>query len=243
MHHGYLREGETSSREVSWSILKKYLNELITFGDREGVTHFIISNNGDTIEGKLRPSSLLDTRLLAIEQMAEATELIIKFLAELSQYFKVSYIHAAVGNHDRIEMNKKIAMDKEDYAIMHKEIMKYACKEIDVEYIDSPDHYFSILEIQGVNIYLSHGDIDNYKSDKLLAELSVLHDVSLDIVMGGHYHTFSVREVGDNKYMTITGSLKGSDDFSQRINKASSRSQVTVLIKGYRNFDIRQIKL
>ena len=240
IHHGYLADDETDARAVTEARLHSYLKNLVRFGKKEGVNHFIIVNLGDTIEGQLRSASLIDTRQLAVEQMVEASELISVFLKQLKDSgFKVSYLVLA-GNHDRINMNKNDAMDKEDYAVMHKAIMKMSCEKIGVEYIDTPNHYYHILEVNGVNMYLAHGDRDAIKSDKLLAELSSLHNVLLDIVMVGHFHTTKILETGDNKFQVITGAIKGSDKFSSKINKASSRSQLSILIDE-KGFDIRKI--
>lgn len=240
IHHGYLAEGETDARLVTENRLDSYLHNLVEFGKREGVTRFIITNLGDSIEGHLRSSSLIDSRQLAVEQIVEVSELIAVFLKQLKESgFDVSYLYI-VGNHERINMNKNDAMDKEDYGIVHKAIIKMACEKIGVDYIDTPEHYYHILEVNGVNIYLAHGDRDAIKSDKLLGDLSALHNVLLDIVMVGHFHAFLLKEIGDNKFQAITGAIKGSDKFSFKINKASSRSQISILIDK-KGFDIRKI--
>lgn len=241
IHHGYLADNENCARDVTWGRLESYLDNLVAMGKRENVSHFIIVNLGDEIEGFLRNSSLMDSRTLAVEQIVEVSELIVKFLTRLkmSGDFKVSYLSIA-GNHSRINPSKNDAMDKEDYTVIQKEIVKMACPSIGVEFIDTPEHYYHILNVHGYNIYLAHGDRDAVKSEKLLSDLTSLHNVILDIVMVGHWHFFQVQEVGNNKYQIITGSIKGSDKFSQKINKSSSRSQATILINET-GFDIRQV--
>lgn len=240
IHHGYLADDETDARAVTEARLHSYLKNLVRFGKKEGVNHFIIANLGDDIEGFLRNESLIDTRQTAIQQMVEVSELITVFLKQLKDSgFKVSYL-AISGNHNRVNLSKNDAMEKEDYTVGHKAIMKLACEKIGVEYIDTTEHYYHNLEVHGVNMYLAHGDRDAIKSDKLLAELSSLHNILFDIVMVGHFHSHFVKEIGDNKFQVITGAIKGSDKFSSKINKASSRSQVSILIDE-KGFDIRKI--
>lgn len=243
IHYGWLPDGVADAYEYYGDIINKYLQKVIEFGHANFVNDFIVVNEGDDIEGNLRPSSLIDAREQAVEQTVSVTQLIAKFLIDLrANGFNVSYL-AIPGNHQRINPNKSKAMDKEDYSVIHKAMIANILKDTDIEVIEVPKHYYHILEVYDNNIFLAHGDIHRIKNENLLSSLSTLHEVPLDIVMFGHLHSHNVKEVGDDKYHIITGSIKGPDNFSERISKRSSRSQVAILFHNNGEFDIRQIKI
>lgn len=244
LHYGWLPHTEHDTKVYYQGIINKYLSNIVKFGNDNFVNKFIVVNQGDMIESNLRPSSLHSGNELAVQQIVTATELLFDFLVNLrGNGFEVDYLPASKGNHERINPNKNHEIDGEDYFVVHKALIKSLLKNTNINYIEPTDHFYSILDVYGVKMFLSHGDRHNIKSDNILSSLSEYHDKLFDIVMFGHLHSLSISEVGDNRYKIITGSLKGPDDYSAKINKKSCRSQVGILINSNGEFDIRQIKI
>ena len=89
-----------------------------------------------------------------------------------------------------------------------------------------------------------HGDTTPIKKQSVLAEQSTLHGKNFDAIIAGHYHRHSVLEVGDDKYVAVFGSIKGSDEYSlYTIGTSSSRSQGVIIVENTGNFEIKQVKL
>ena len=199
---------------------------------------------GDEIENYLHgEGSRVETQQSSAKQIVGVTKLIVKFVNKLSDYFRIKYF-SIDGNHSRTNANYKLSVDGETWTEVHREIMSLTFENSDVvEIIDGDSPHHKIMNIDGTNIMCVHGHRHQLKNETTLATTSVNHNTDLDILLGGHYHSYKVTEVGDDKYQVITGSIKGSDSFSEKIGKSSTRSQVLILFYPDREFDIRQVKM
>lgn len=242
-HYGY--EGKTPysqyNTKIAEQLLDEYADKLIDLIQNESIQAVTVVNLGDLVEGNLRNQSLFDTQKTLSQQAIEATELIIKFLIKLSQYTSVSYCGIA-GNHDRLNPNAKENLRGDSVVIISNAIIQQFAKYTNqVTYIELEDEYYGILNICDYRIMLVHGDRTPIFKDSVLADLSIIHG-ELDLILAGHYHRHSIREVAIDKYVAIFGSIKGIDNYSLEINRTSSRSQGVVIIDEY-GFEIRQVKL
>lgn len=245
LHYGYVGESALGAynQEIAKDLLIDYAEKLVGVLAIENVDKVTVVNLGDLVEGNLRNQSLFDTQLTLSEQTIEATDLVIEFLSLLSNHFEVSYT-AIAGNHDRITKNIKESIVGDHVIMLSNSIIERIAAHSDLfTYVEADNDYFTHLNIKGVNILAVHGDRTQLKNDNTLAEQSVLFNKSIDVLVGGHYHTHQIREVGDNKYICMLGSIKGPDDFSLKIGKSSCRSQGIIIVGENNEFEIRQIKL
>lgn len=246
MHYGYQGENYLNKYDpkIAEELLMKYADKLIEIGEKENVDEIYVENLGDLVEGNLRNQSIFDTQQTLMKQTVEATNVVLKFLVKLSKYFIVKYSGIA-GNHDRITQNVKNNLSGDNVMVVSNAIVKTYCNASDsnVEFIDMEDDYFGFIEYFGRTILCVHGDRTPMFKDSTLAELSTMYGRDIDMIVGGHFHRHVVREVGDDKWMAIFGSIKGVDDFSIKIGKSSCRSQGIILFDPNGEFDIRQVKL
>lgn len=241
IHYGYENDKFYTVDDAK-KLVERYTDRVIKLAKSENVETIYVAMLGDEIEGVLRSASLVDTGMTPAQQTIEVSELIFGMLVRLSEFFAVKYV-AIAGNHSRISPNFKEALDGDTYTVVHRYIMKVLLQGSKrIEFIEPLDEYYHLLNINGYNLYLCHGDRDNVRGDGLLADLSSKFNTLIDIVVGGHFHTHSVREVSGDKYIVITGSIKGPDGYSDKINKNSCRSQVGIVFSK-NDFEIRQIKL
>ncbi|HFI0463255.1 TPA: metallophosphoesterase [Streptococcus suis] len=244
LHYGYNGKNalEEYNTEQSAHILKQYASKVAKLLKSENVEDVFVVNLGDLIEGNLRNQSLFDTQTTLSDQTIEATDLIVEFLMYLSNHFNVCYTGIA-GNHDRLTPNIKESIVGDHVMTLSNSIIKRIAEHSKLfTFVDPQDDYFTFIEVDGVNILAVHGDRTSVKSDSALAEQSLLFGIDFDILVGGHFHSHQVREIGCDKYIALFGSLKGSDDFSIKLGKSSSRSQGVILI-GEDGFEIRQVKI
>lgn len=242
-HYGY--EGKTPysqyNTKIAEQLLNEYADKLIDLIQTESIQVVTVANLGDLVEGNLRNQSLFDTQKTLSQQAIEATELIIQFLIKLSNYASVNYCGIA-GNHDRLNPNAKENLRGDSVVILSNTMIQQFAKYTNqVKYIELEDEYYGILNAGDYRIMLVHGDRTPIFKDSVLADLSIIHG-ELDLILAGHYHRHSVREVAIDKYVAIFGSIKGIDSYSLEINKTSSRSQGVVIVDDY-GFEIRQVKL
>lgn len=245
LHYGYVGSNHvhTYNTEVARELLFDYADKLIQLAKDENITEYLIANIGDLVEGFLRNQSYVDTQKNLSEQAVEATDLILDFLAALSPYVSVKYTGIG-GNHDRITKNYKEAIEGDNVMFTSNAIVERVSRYLDgIDFVKPDNIYHTIVEINGLNTLLVHGDRTPMYKDSTLAEQSSVFGVELDIIAAGHFHSHYVKEVGLNKTMAVFGSIKGADEYSIKIGKTSSRSQGVILIDESGDYEIKQIKL
>lgn len=237
-------EGYVYNPEVSEQLMMDYADKLIEIIVREQISDLIVVNLGDMVEGLyMRKSQSYNMKTLFAEQIGKATNIIVNFLLKLSDYTEVEY-RGINGNHDRINGDKNDSIYGDGAVsvsnVMISSIIKYA--GLDIKFVDS-EPYHTILDVNGVNILAVHGDKTPLKRNSVLAEQSDLYSIPFDLLVGGHFHRHSLLESGEDRYVVIFGSLKGSDEYSlKQLGLKSSRSQGVVIVDDKSNFEIRQIK-
>lgn len=236
-------EGYTYNVDIAEQLLMGYADKLIEIAKKENVKFIRIVNMGDTIESAyMRHGQAYSIDKTLSEQMADAADLIIKFLQKLSQYVKVSYA-GFNGNHDRLSTKNDTIFSDGAVNVINKVISTFTkYSDAPIEYIETePYHY--LASSKGFNFLFVHGDLTPLKKTSVLAEQSMVYGVELDALLGGHIHHFTMKEVSNNKFVATFGSFKGSDEYSLKtINTTSSRSQGIILVDSD-GFEIRKVKL
>ena len=229
--------------ELAVEIVNDYADKVIAIAKKEGISKITVYNGGDSIEGRLRAQSIADGNGSIVDQMIAVTnDVLIPFTEKLSESFLVDVL-MLVGNHERLTESYKDALENESVIPIAVAMMDLAFRKNErIKLIEPLTPYYHILTINGFNTFLCHGDRHKLRDPNVLYKLSINHDVLLDIVMGGHFHGHSITEVGENRYLVITGAIKGPDAFSDKINAKSGRSQVAIIFHKD-EFEIRQIQI
>lgn len=230
LHIGALVDNKVNKYnfEIAKQRLSKYLNRLITEIKLHGITDVYVMNTGDTIEhSSMRFTQGAGIEFAYSEQIVRASDIIQKFLMALSEHVHVTYAGIA-GNHDRQDGDKNKSADG-DHAIkainytIEQFIINTKNSRITYEQAEDYKHTFTF---GGKNVLALHGDLDNQNDAKLLSTHSELDGVDYDLVLMGHTHTRFIKEVHDNKFISVSASLKGADNFSvNKLRKVSSASQ------------------
>lgn len=247
LHIGALVDTEinTYNFHVAVDRLTRYANRIIQECIAQSITDIYVVNLGDTIEhSSMRFSQGYNAEFTFSEQIVRASDIIIKFLMFLSRKgFNITYSGIA-GNHDRItDKDKNIdgdhAVKPINYAI------QVFIENAGIENIkfEKANDYSHSLAVNGRNLKFVHGDLDSLKDDNLVAKHSSIDKVDYDAVIMGHFHHFREMEVGFDKRVIVFGSLKGADEYGEKIRKISIASQgiITVNING--EMEVTQVKL
>lgn len=235
----------TYNYNVAIERMSLYASRILSEARRNNVRDLYVMNLGDVIEhATMRYSQGYNAEFTFSEQIVLASDLIINFLKYLAgQGFNITYAGIA-GNHDRItDKDKNIDGDHVVKPINHavKSFIQYS-QIPNVKYEQAKDYGHSI-EMNGRNIKFVHGDLDSLKDDSLVAKHSSLDGVNYDMVVLGHFHHFREMEVGFDKRVVVFGSLKGADDYGERIRKISVASQGLIIIDELGNIDVKRVQL
>jgi len=246
MHIGALVDTDVNKYnfEIAVDRLSQYASKIITEARKRDINELYIVNLGDVVEhSTMRYGQGFSTEFAFSEQITKASDLIIKFITMLAnEKFIVTYAGIA-GNHDRItDKDKNIDGDHAVKAINHaiEIFVKYSNQE-NVKYVQAKD-YKHYLQLNGVNILALHGDLDSKNDLHLLSRHSNIDGVNYDLAIMGHYHTVDITEVGLGKYISVSGSIKGADDYSlNKIRKVSAPSQSYYIIDKNKEIEIKWV--
>lgn len=232
--------------EIAVDRVSQYASKIISEARMRGVNEIHIVNLGDVIEhSTMRYSQAYDAEFPFSEQITKATDLIIKFITMIANE-KINVTYAGIaGNHDRItDKDKNIDGDHAVKAINYgiESFVKYSKSE-NVKYIQAKDYKHS-LEVNGVKILAIHGDLDSKNDANILSRHSNMDNINYDLVMMGHFHSVDIRESGLGKYVSISGSTKGADNYSlNKIRRVSAPSQSYYIIEEDGNIEIKIARL
>lgn len=247
LHIGALVNTEMNTFNYNTAIARMsvYASRIIAEASDNDITDLYVMNLGDVIEhSTMRYSQAYSAEFPFSEQIVRASDLIIKFLMFLAkENFNITYAGIA-GNHDRItDKDKNIDGDHAvrpiNYAI--KSFIENAQVK-NIHYEQAKDYGHNI-ELNTRNFKFVHGDLDSLKDDGLVARHSSMDGIDYDMVVMGHFHHFREMEIGFDKRIVSFGSLKGADDYGEKIRKVSMASQGIIIVDENGNIDVKRIQV
>ena len=203
-------------------------DKVISKGLKLGVSKIHVVNLADLIAGRIHQTIRLQSRIDTVTQIMDVSEILAEFLANLSSYFKIEY-YDCLDNHSRLEPNKSESLDLESLARITKWFLKERlANRKDVIYIH--DNIISediiTFEVLGHKIVAAHGHKD--KSSKVIDNLTLFTKEHYDLVLSAHEHHFSADEK-NNTIRFSSGTLMGSDDYSESLRLTSTPSQLFIV--------------
>lgn len=230
--------------EVAQIRMQEYLNKVVREIKANEVSEVFLINLGDVIEHPYMHNLAYTSEFVLSEQIAHASDIIIKFMVGLSEVANVT-VAGIAGNHDRMNSDKNKNLDG-DHAVkgvnvaIQSYIKNTKLKRVTYEQADDYEHS---TEINGVNIKFVHGDLDNVKDENLIAKHCSLDKKDYSLLVMGHCHHHRIIEQGVEKFVVMFGSLKGADGYGKKVRKTSSPSQGIIIIDENGEIDIRRIGL
>lgn len=207
----------TYNSEICARMLERYLTEIVRIGELHGSENCIVWANGDQISGNIHHSITVTNRENVIEQITGVSELIARFLAELSPHFKTVRFVSVAGNHSRID-TKERALISERLDDLIEWYLSARLQNHDNISIGGGriDHTMYLVNLRGLNYLGVHGDYDG--SPSKVQALQSMAQQPVYAVLSGHLHHNRIDTVQGIKTV-MAGSFLGMDDYciSKRI--------------------------
>jgi predicted phosphodiesterase len=240
-------EGNRYNFEIAQQRINEYTEKLIAIATEKKVYRIDVVFCGDMVEGSyMREGQSYGIEFPVSEQMARGGQLLIELLTKLSARFFTVY-RGFAGNHDRMNQKDKNGNIYGDTAmVVVNKIVKVfveASKIQNLMYVDTHPYHAKLLDVNGRNIKLVHGDHEKVADKRKLGKHSVNDGIVYDVIAYGHVHFFCVVEVGLDKIDLIVGSTKGSDDYSETLGLGSAPSQAVLIISEDGDMEAKRIRL
>lgn len=235
-HIGALIRG-TMGNEYNYEIAKNrielYTKKFIHDARQRNVSDVHVALIGDITEHiQMRKTQGHNVEFPLGQQINKAYTLIRNLLCTLAlNGFNVTYSGIS-GNHDRLEGKKEDNHDGDSTVVVINDRIKEFIDSTDadrIKYHESDELLYStVLEMNGKKIKIVHGD--NERGNNIIGQHDKLDGCSYDVIIMGHLHHFSVKEVGFDKWEAIFGSTQGSNAYGKVGKFVSTASQGTMFI-------------
>ena len=204
--------------EIAQSRLMEHTRYAMSVAESMGLSTIYEANIGDLVEQSyLHYSSSMNCEFPLANQVAKATSLVVKQLQLMQSKFHVVFSIIA-GNHDRYsgDKSKEMFNDSVAYTVLTTVKLMQDCGQLkNVEVLDnSKNIYRSEFDVLGHHVLLTHGEALNRKKTDNVSRLG--HEVQPDLVIAGHYHTFSSWQEEGHATVVVAASLKGTDQYATR---------------------------
>lgn len=208
--------------------IRQYLSKIIEIKKRHNSSNCFVTLQGDMISNSIHKTLAVTNRENVIEQVIEASEIIVSFLVELSKLFNNVTVAGVVGNHSRID-RKDDALKDERLDIIIEWYAKSKLKEFDnVFFEESFDNTFSSFVVRDKHYFIVHGDYDKFDMSGV-AKLSMMAGYFPYCILFGHKHFPAATEINGIKLIQ-SGSFPGAgDDHTIELRLKGKPSQ-TVLV-------------
>lgn len=240
-------EGNRYNFEIAQNRINEFTEKLLQIATDKKVYRIDVVYMGDIVEGSfMREGQAYGIEFPVSEQMARGGQLIIELLTKLSTKHFVTY-RGFSGNHDRMNQKDKNGNIYGDSAmVVVNKIVKVfidASKIQNLMYADTHPYQARLIDVNGRNLKLVHGDKVKKADSGKIADHSFYDKVHYDVIAYGHFHHFLCHEVGVDTLEVRVGSTKGSDDYSETLMVGSAPSQVVIVIDSDGEIDVKRIRL
>ena len=230
-HYGI--EIENHWNKFNTDIAKERISQLLKDVKRickeSNIGEIYVANLGDMISGRIHQQLRMSSRIDAVTQTMQVSELIAEFLCDLSSVAEIHYFDC-LDNHSRVEPNKTESMDLESFArlipwYLSERLSSFADRiHIHNSAIDSDMLTFDVFNFKVIGV---HGHKD--KPSAVIDNLTTLNRAHYDLILTAHLHHFAA----DEKNCTIVlsnGSLMGTDDYAKNLRLDSTPSQNLIIV-------------
>ena len=229
-HYGKLVNNQWNIYDRYIAIDRAYIiaNKIVDRSLKDRVTDLIVEINGDMVDGIINISARNVEEADIITQIVGVSELLAQVINKLIPYYENIKVVTTLGNHGRIFADKKIGTTRENFEMLIPEFLKLRLNN-KVEIITSNGLDFTCYNIEDSLICVAHG-----QNDRLSSVISNFTNVYKQLPKEIHLgHTHSYKDINEcNTYVTVNGSLVGSDDYAISLRKITKPSQNFIVYDG-----------
>jgi len=229
---------------VAHELIEEYAEIILDRVNKEHPSEVILVGLGDYVEQiAMRPNQLWTVDSDFGTQQSNAIKFVSEFISRIAYGATVPVKTTFIGgNHDRFNGNKKDNIYGDTFSTTLSEVMKIVAEQVpNLTVVDPDTPLRTHLNVNGAKIKFVHGDIDKIADKGILGKVSQFDGRIYDAIVGGHLHSASIRE--DSGWIIQSGSIIGSNEYSDSLGVSSERSQVILMVDGFGNITPSIIKL
>lgn len=213
------------SIDIAKERMEQLLNKVKRYILNYNITNLVVEINGDMVHGLINISNRVQSEEDVVSQIIIVSDMLSYFINELKPYVKKLKVVTTLGNHGRLIPNKKESINKENMEMLIPEFLKLKLDK-DINILTSNGLDFIKYKIGDRVICLSHGQYD--KINEVVEDFSKMYKCVPNEIHLGHTHSY--KDINDsNIYITVNGSLMGSDEYAVNLRKITKPSQNLII--------------
>ena len=211
--------------EIAKQRLNKLLNKTIEYCEMNKINTLHLELLGDNISGGIHWSSKVESEEDCVTQSMTLCEILEEFIGRLADKIPYVKVYSVVGNHSRVNMNKKDNQKGENFERLVPWYLKKRLSNVDnVEIMDKCNIDDGIISFRVINTNIIgvHGDLD--KPNQIINDMIKMFKFVAEEYHMGHLHHHYEKEEHDIEIL-INGSLQGTDNYAKDIRKTGRPMQ------------------
>lgn len=218
----------------------KLINDTILYCKTFNVSTLNVELLGDLISGIIHKTIELENEIDVVQQTLKVSELLSTCINKLADNIPEVKIFMTVGNHSRINPDKKESVDKENFEYLIWDYLKLRCIRDDVTFLENDiDETLIHYTINGEEVFGVHGHLDRFNS--ISSNFSKMFKKPIKSIHMGHLHHTALNEDSDIQVI-MNSTISGVDTHSKNLRFIGKPSQ-TLLIYDRENTININIKL
>lgn len=186
---------------------------------------------GDLCHGSIHVGCRVDSEEETCMQLMHITERVAELISSLANSVKMTNVYSTYGNHMRTIQNKKDSKHSDNMErLVPWWLTERFSKRDDIKIIPAEWYEFIRLNVCGVNIVATHGDLENFKDFGVTMNtiFSKKFGETIDLtVMGDKHHMEEFEKLGIES--VIVRSLCGSESYANEKRLYSSAGQTLMI--------------
>lgn len=221
--------------------MEALLNQVYAILHKEQITHVDLLICGDSLDGMLRSSQLMKLRYGIVESCMRLAEYMTQWIAKLSSTAQVSVsVYSVDGNHGEIRPlgSKRGEFEGENLEKIITWYLHARFEDSDCVIIDPVSETRKLIEIQGCNVLMTHGDGSTKGLDALAKQAMLLYGERIDFFICAHKHREQEAITGytddGNALVLRIPSLCGMDGYAQTLGYGGKPGALALVMEhGY----------
>lgn len=214
--------------EIAKDRLKQVKERVYKTVKKEEIELLHIANLGDAIHGTIHASAKLQSEEDAIQQIINASELLIDFIKTfLDLGVHVNYYNI-VGNHGRLSKKGEEVSAEENFEKLILTILDASLSKYTNYTSEGCQDGFIETHIAGQEVILTHGNFDNHNNSAY--RLPQLLGYLPNLICSGHVHHMLQKDFGTT-LIEVSPSLSGLDEYATSGRFAGKAGQKMILFE------------
>ena len=240
IHYGLEVDNQVNFYNIA--IAKERLFEVaertISLCNEHKVDNLNICLLGDIVNGIINVSNRIEQEEDIMTQIIESGNLLTALISYVASKVSSVSVYTVWGNHARIPSvnaaKKGDVVNRENLERLIYHYIKTTLPD-NIKVVTSMNDDYLYVKIGEKKALLEHGDKGN-RNNPVVDYTTILGEKP-DIILRGHDHTFSVKNINDTVVVT-NGSLIGTDNYALSIRQRTKPSQTLVMLDSTNKSDI-----